>query len=82
MDELQFDDLDFPLGWCEPCQREVLTAVQAESDARQCVHCGGAIGDRLRQARGLDLASSGYALYEEQGCGRPDCGGGRCGSRS
>jgi hypothetical protein len=82
MDELQFDDLEFPLGWCGHCQREVLTAVGDESDARHCVHCGEPIGGPIRHARGMDLADSGYALHEEQGCGRPDCGGGRCGSRS
>jgi hypothetical protein len=82
MDELQFEELDFPLGWCEHCQREVLTGASADSDARYCVHCGDPIAGRIRQIRGMDLGDSGYALHEEQGCGRPDCGGGRCGSRS
>ena len=79
MDDLQFDDLDFPLGWCEPCQREVLTAANGDDDGRHCVHCGGTVSGRIRHVRGMDLAESGYALHEEQGCGRADCGGGRCG---
>lgn len=81
MDDLQFDDLDFPLGRCGHCAREVLTAA-SEGEARHCVHCGEAIAGPIRQARGMDLGDSGYALHEEQGCGRPDCGNGRCGSRS
>ncbi len=79
MDDLQFDDLEFPLGWCTPCGREVLTAVAEDGDGRLCVHCDLPVDGALRQARGVDLAGSGYALHEEQGCGRPDCGGGRCG---
>jgi hypothetical protein len=81
MDDLQFEDLDFPLGWCSQCAREVLMALRHEGDARECVHCGAPISGRVRDARGMDLGEAGYALHEEQGCGRPDCGGGRCGSR-
>ena len=77
MDDLEFDDLEFPLGWCKLCEREVLTAA-GNDEARQCVHCDEPV-TKVRHARGLDLAGSGYALHEEQGCGRPDCGGGRCG---
>jgi hypothetical protein len=81
MDELHFDDLDFPLGWCGQCRREVLIAARADREVGDCVHCGQPITGRIRHARGIDLGASGYALYEGQGCGRPDCGGGRCGSR-
>lgn len=81
VDDLLFDDLEFPLAWCEPCGREVLTATAGDDRARCCVHCGAEIDGSVRQARGADLADRGYALYEESGCGRPGCGGGRCGSR-
>jgi hypothetical protein len=37
MDDLEFDDLEFPLGWCKLCEREVLTAA-GDDEARQCVH--------------------------------------------
>lgn len=81
MDDLQFEDLDFPLGWCAQCGREVLMALRPGDEGRECVHCGEPISGRIRQARGMDLGDNGYALQEEQGCGRADCGGGRCGSR-
>jgi hypothetical protein len=82
VDDLQFDDLEFLLAWCPPCGREVLLAVASDDGPRRCcVHCGADIVTPVRPARGADLADSGYALYEEQGCGRPDCGRGRCGGR-
>jgi hypothetical protein len=82
MDELLFDDLDFPLGWCVGCAREVLTCAGDEAGVRHCVHCSADIAGPLRQMRGAELGERGYALHEEQGCGKADCGGGRCGTRS
>jgi hypothetical protein len=82
MPDLQFEDLDFPLGWCLGCGREVLTCAVLDDDGRHCVHCGSAIAGPVRASRGAELGDRGYALHEEQGCGRPGCGGGRCGTRS
>ena len=80
MDDGPFEDLELPLAWCAPCGRKVLTAVAGENgESRICVHCGVEISGVVRQVRGAELTESGYALYEEQGCGRPDCGRGRCG---
>lgn len=79
MDDLQFEELDFPLAWCAPCGREVLTCAGEVDDVRHCVHCGTDVAGPLRAVPGSALGERGYALHEESGCGRPDCGGGRCG---
>lgn len=49
MDDLQFEDLDFPLGWCAQCGREVLMALRPGDEGRECVHCGEPISGRIRQ---------------------------------
>jgi len=49
-----------------------------EREAWCCVHCDTAVIDGLRLVSGEDLPDVGYGLLELQGCGNPDCGGGRC----
>ena len=81
MDEARFDELEFVLGWCAICDREVLTYPDpdgAELDRRCCVHCDQGVQRKLRPAKGEDLPSNGYGLLETQGCGNPNCGGGQC----
>jgi hypothetical protein len=81
VDDLPVDDLTLPFAWCAPCGRDVLTGVAGDDgQGRICVHCGAAISGAVRHVRGTELSESGYALYEEAGCGRPDCGRGRCGT--
>jgi len=77
MDALSFTDVDFLLGHCSRCARDVLTHVDyAEDGERQlCVHCDGPVVDSLHQVKGVDLSAAGYRNVEETG----GCGGGGCG---
>lgn len=82
MDGTPFEQLDFTLGWCEGCGREVLTHADYGADGverRCCVHCDQLIEAGMRLARGNELAAHGYGLLEFAGCGKSNCGGGRCG---
>lgn len=84
MDDVQFDELEFMLGWCAICDRDVLTYPDPDSaqlDRRCCVHCDQLVQRKLRPAKGDELPSSGYGLLETQGCGNPGCGGGQCSRR-
>ena len=66
-------DGEFPLGHCARCEKEVLVGVTLDErgeERRHCVHC---------EAE-TELERVGYASWiEREHCGRPDCGGGRCG---
>jgi hypothetical protein len=79
MDDLRFEESEFTVGWCAICQRDVLTYVEDPDgdDGARCVHCEQRVG-RLRVAVGDDLPQHGYGVIEDGGCGRPDCGNGRC----
>ncbi len=82
MDDLRFEDLAFTVGWCAICDREVLTCADydAEGDElRRCVHCDQRVSRALHAVRGDELTTRGYVVDEPGGCGRPDCGNGRCG---
>lgn len=82
VDDLRIDDLAFIVGWCAICNREVLTCADydpAGEEVRHCVHCDQRVARALHAVRGDELTSRGYAVHEERGCGRPDCGNGRCG---
>jgi len=82
MDARPFEQLDFALGWCAGCAREVLTHTDygAEgAEQRRCVHCDHPVEAGVRRARGSELAEHGYGLVEASGCGKSNCGGGRCG---
>ncbi|MEO8605519.1 MAG: hypothetical protein ABI629_23320 [bacterium] len=81
MDDLRFEESEFTVGWCAACDRDVLTYAdvdEASEAAPRCVHCEQRVG-RLRTATGEDLPQHGYGVLEDAGCGRPDCGNGRCG---
>lgn len=78
----EFEDLEFRVGFCAECEREVLTYLSYGSEGGEqccCVHCDVPLRAATRPARGADLPDAGYGLLELQGCGNPDCGGGRCG---
>lgn len=82
MDDVRFGELEFTLGYCAICDRDVLTYPDPDESERQCcVHCDQAVQRKLRAATGEDLPSSGYGLLETQGCGNPSCGGGQCSRR-
>lgn len=86
MPDAELGEVEFLLAWCAPCAREVLTAVVGRGGAgghRACVHCDGPVDDGLCTVPGDELAARGYGVLEDtSGCGRPDCGGGRCGPRA
>lgn len=80
MDDLRFEDSEFTIGWCAICDRDVLTFMGEPAEAEmvaRCVHCEQRV-TRVRVATGEDLPQHGYGVLEDGGCGRPDCGGGRC----
>ena len=81
MDDARFDELEFTLGQCAICDRDVLTYPDPDGDQRRCVHCDQLVQRRIRAATGEDLPSHGYGLLETQGCGNPSCGGGQCSRR-
>jgi hypothetical protein len=70
----------FPVARCAPCKREVLAHVTAD-DRYGCIHCDAEIDPlELRWVDETELDGVGYAVWaERENCGRPDCGGGRCG---
>jgi len=78
---------DFPVTRCSTCDREVLCYFELGDDDREhlrCVHCGtppDAMAVRWVDLRGVEALGYG-AMPSDGGCGRPDCGTGRCGTRA
>jgi len=77
-------DGEFPLGHCARCKREVLVGMVLDErgeERRHCVHCEAELDpELLRWVSEAELEQVGYASWiEGEHCGRPDCGGGRCG---
>jgi hypothetical protein len=77
-------DGEFPVGHCARCDRDVLAGILLDErgdERRQCVHCEAELEpDALRWVSEAELERVGYATWlEREHCGRPDCGGGRCG---
>lgn len=76
--------VELPVGPCAPCAREVLCfrdLDEGDQDRFRCVECAEPVDAAAVTWRDLqDLATLGYgAVLPEGGCGRPDCGQGRCG---
>jgi hypothetical protein len=74
----------FPVARCATCNRDALFHVDLDDDERQiirCVECATVADESaVRWLTLSELAEFGYGLVlPEGGCGRPDCGGGRCG---
>jgi hypothetical protein len=74
----------FPIARCVPCGRDVLLHVwlgRDEAERYGCIHCDAEIDPaELRWVTEDALDGLGYATWaEREFCGRPDCGGGRCG---
>jgi hypothetical protein len=74
---------DFPVADCAACGKVVLAHLwvdDAGDESHRCLHCDGAL-PAVRWVPEGELAELGYGmLAEDLGCGRPDCGRGRCGS--
>ncbi|MGH7893836.1 MAG: hypothetical protein ACREQL_04160 [Candidatus Binatia bacterium] len=74
----------FPVARCGPCGRDVLAHVWVDgrgSEQYGCIHCDAGLDPaELRWVVEDELDGIGYGLVaEREHCGRPDCGGGRCG---
>jgi len=74
----------FPVARCVPCGRDVLAHVHLDSGGEEqyaCIHCDAGLDPtELRWVEEEALDGIGYAVWaEREHCGRPDCGGGRCG---
>ena len=85
MAESRFAELDFTVGWCARCARDVLTWSDygaVDSELHRCLHCDDVVASHLRQAKGSDLAERGYSVVEASGCGSGGCGSGQCGRPS
>ena len=75
---------EFPVARCATCDSDVLCHVDLDEDGAEvlrCVECSAAVD--AATLRWLDLSALeplGYGfVLPEGGCGRPDCGNGRCG---
>jgi hypothetical protein len=74
----------FPVARCATCERDALCHVDLDEGERQiirCIECATvAEPSAVRWLTLSELETIGYGLVlPEGGCGRPDCGGGRCG---
>jgi hypothetical protein len=76
------------VGHCARCKKDVLVQLAPEpcgderdAERRRCVHCEAELDpEMLRWVSEPELERMGYAAWtESEHCGRPDCGGGRCG---
>jgi len=68
---------EFVLGYCEACNKDVLTHIDVDAcgdETRRCLHCDAQIIAGLRTVDADELEATGYALVEARGCG----GGGGC----
>lgn len=77
-------DTEFPATHCVVCDREVLCYLdldEAEREIVRCFECSTpADGAEVRWLDLQDLETLGYGfVLPPGGCGRPDCGQGRCG---
>ena len=75
---------EFPIVPCAVCAREVLGYLDLDEQEREitrCLECAtvaDAAGVRWGDLHALEAIGYGFVL-PEGGCGRPDCGQGRCG---
>ncbi len=75
---------EFPIAHCSICDKDVLCYADLDDDEREllrCLDCSTvADGTAVRWLDIHDLEGLGYGfVLPEGGCGRPDCGNGRCG---
>lgn len=78
------DPTEFPIVTCGVCEREVLGYLDLDEHEREitcCLVCGTiapAEAIRWGDLHAIEAIGYGYVV-PEGGCGRPDCGQGRCG---
>jgi hypothetical protein len=75
---------EFPTARCAVCDKSVLCFLDlddAGADVVRCLDCSAAVDPAAVEWRDLGgVETLGYGLVlPEGGCGRPDCGNGRCG---
>ena len=75
---------EFPVTSCATCGRDVLCHVDLDADDREvvrCIECATIVAAAdVRWLPMAELEAAGYGfVLPEGGCGRPDCGNGRCG---
>lgn len=75
---------EFPVTHCLTCDRDVLCVLDLDDTDQplpRCLECGTAADPTAVRSLALaELEPLGYGyVLPEGGCGRPDCGGGRCG---
>ncbi len=77
-------DPGFPVSYCARCARDVLTHAHLDARGemeRSCLHCDGSMDPaEMRWVSEEELAVLGYSEVQTGGCGRPNCGQGRCGT--
>lgn len=78
---------EFPVTRCAHCDRDVLCVLDlddADQPLARCLECGTAADPTaVRSLQLADLEAIGYGfVLPAGGCGRPDCGNGRCGRSS
>lgn len=75
---------EFPVVTCVLCAREVLCWIdldERDDEVFHCVECDSVVDPaavRWLDLHGVEELGYGYVV-PEGGCGRPDCGKGRCG---
>ncbi len=75
---------EFPVTSCATCGRDVLCYLDLDTDDNEiarCLECATEappVAIRWLSLAELEALGYGYVL-PEGGCGRPDCGNGRCG---
>jgi hypothetical protein len=75
---------EFPIVRCAPCAREVLGYLDLDERDREIVRCLACATTadpnavRFGDLAAIEAIGYGFVL-PEGGCGRPDCGQGRCG---
>jgi hypothetical protein len=73
---------EFPATHCAICDREVLCYLdldEADRELARCLECSTPAGEvRWLDLHELETIGYGFVL-PPGGCGRPDCGQGRCG---
>jgi hypothetical protein len=79
-------DVEFLVGACPACAKEVLTHVDLAPDGsemRLCLHCDGVISPTaLETVAGAELEAGGYELIEARLCGNGGGCSSGCGSRA
>jgi hypothetical protein len=80
MERIEAASVEFSLGFCTACDRDVLTHVHFDDDgSRLCVHCDAPVHGAVRAATLNDLKTAGYGeIPPASSCGSGGCGSGGC----